>query len=446
MITHPAARRVDREAAQTVRVLTRLLGEPRDFAVRLWDGTTLGPAAAPRFTLILTHPGALRRMFLPPTDRSIGEAFLRGDFEVEGDLEAAIAAAVRAIAAPRSWWEWGALAADALTLPHGRSGSEPPPRARLRGRVHSLARDRAAVRYHYDVGNDFYALWLDRRMVYSCAYFPTGAEELDAAQEAKLEHICRKLRLRPGDSLLDIGCGWGGLVLYAAERYGARALGVTLSEPQARWARERISAAGLADRCRVEVRDYREITEGRFDRIVSVGMFEHVGRSRLAEYFRAAWRLLRPGGFFLNHGIAGNPTPPVWRRLGRRASFVNAYVFPDGDLLPIGETLSSAQAAGFEVRDLEGLREHYARTLRLWVQRLEARGEEALALVGEGKYRTWRLFMAGCADAFAAGRISVFQALLAKPEASGRVTLPWSRADLYTAGDAGGRTAEPNVR
>ncbi len=437
MITQPAAQGIDRQAAQTIQLLTRLLGEPRGFTVRLWNGTTLAPAEPSRFTLVLNHPGALRRMLIPPTDLTVGEAYIRGDFEVEGDLEAAMAEGVRAVTGARPWWEWGALVAQALALPRAGPAAPAVPRARLSGQVHSLRRDRAAVTYHYDVGNEFYALWLDRRMVYSCAYFPTGTEELDAAQEAKLEHICRKLRLRPGERLLDIGCGWGSLVMYAAERFGVEALGVTLSEPQARLARDRIAAAGLEDRCRVEVRDYREVREGPFDKIVSVGMFEHVGRGRMAEYFGRAWALLRPGGLFLNHGIAGNPTPPVWRRLGRWASFINAYVFPDGDLIPVGHALGLAQAAGFEVRDVEGLREHYARTLRLWVQRLEARRAEATALVGKGRYRTWRLFMAGSANGFAANRISVFQALLARPETSGAVALPWSRADIYAAARPG---------
>jgi cyclopropane-fatty-acyl-phospholipid synthase len=268
-------------------------------------------------------------------------------------------------------------------------------------------------------------------MIYSCAYFPTGTEDLNAAQEDKLELICRKLRLRPGERLLDIGCGWGGLVRYAAQRYGVEAVGVTLSEPQAGWARQRIAEAGMTERCRVAVRDYREVSEGEFDKIVSVGMFEHVGASRLSEYFGRVFSLLRPGGLFLNHGIAGRPDPPWWRRLGRRTSFLNAHVFPDGDLVSIGNVIAIAERRGFEVRDVESLREHYARTLRLWVQRLEARRDQAVQLVGEGKYRTWRLFMAASAQGFAAGRISIFQVLLAKPNAAGVVGLPWSRANLY---------------
>ena len=437
MITQPAARRVEERAAtQAVEVLTLLLGEPREYAIRLWNGAVVGAAGAARFTLALNHPGTLRRMFVPPSDLRLGEAYICDDFDVQGDLEAAITAIVRAVTTPRPAREWARLALHALMLPRLPRPDPAPPRAHLRGRVHSLARDRAAARHHYDVGNDFYALWLDHRMVYSCAYFPTSAGDLDVAQEAKLEHICRKLRLQPGERLLDIGCGWGSLVLHAAQRYDVQALGVTLSAPQARWANQHIAEAGLKDRCRVEVRDYREVDESLFDKIVSVGMFEHVGRSRLPEYFGRAWALLRPGGLFLNHGISGRPVPPIWRRLGRRASFINAHVFPDGDLVSVSDALVAAEAAGFEVRDVEGLREHYARTLRLWVQRLQARRDEAVALVGEMKFRTWRIFMAGCAHAFADGRISVFQSLLAKPDAAGTVPLPWSRADVYATRDA----------
>ncbi len=417
----------------TVRILDRLFA-PRAFAVRLWNGTTL-PAAgdAPRFTIVLTHPGALRRMLIPPTDLTIGEAYVRGDFEIEGDLEAAVAAAVAASSA-RSASTWLLASAIALALPRTTPAAPGTvlTRARLRGRLHSLDRDRTAVRHHYDTGNDFFALWLDRRMVYSCAYFPTGTETLDAAQEAKLEHLCRKLRLRPGERLLDIGCGWGALVLYAAERYGVQAVGVTLSEPQARIGQERIAAAGQQHRAAIRVCDYRQVGDGPFDKIVSVGMFEHVGRARLPEYFRQAWDLLRPGGLFLNHGITGRTRPSVWKRLGLRSSFMQAHIFPDGELEPIHESLAAAEAAGFEVRDVENLREHYARTLRLWLANLEAQRDRAMALVGESRYRTWRLYLAASAQGFVAGRTGVCQALLARPDASGTVTLPWTRGDLYT--------------
>lgn len=425
-----AAHADDGAISVTERILDRVFPGPRSFAIRLWNGTTL-PAPEPvPFTLVLTHPGALRRMLLPPTDLAMGEAFVRGDFDVDGDLEAAVATVVDA-ALRRTPATWLAAGLAALSLPRTSAPGSVPPRARLHGRVHSVERDRAAVRHHYDVGNDFYALWLDRRMVYSCAYFPTGAEDLDAAQEAKLEHICRKLRLRPGERLLDIGCGWGGLVTYAAERYGVHALGVTLSEPQAEIGQARIASAGLGDRAEIRVCDYREVAGGPFDKIVSIGMVEHVGRNKLPEYFRQAWTLLKPGGLFLNHGITARGVRTPWRRAAPRGTFMQAHIFPDGELIPVAQVLAPAQDAGFEVRDVENLREHYARTLRLWLGRLDAARARAIVVVGEARYRVWRIFLAASAQGFAAGRTEVFQALLARSETAGAVRLPWSRADLY---------------
>ncbi len=432
----------DRATAVTRAVLTELLGRggPRDFAVRLWDGTVL-PAAEdrePRFTLVLTHPGALRRMFIPPGELTLAEAYLRGDFDIEGDIIAAMAfTETFESLAPRDWLR---LMRQLLRLPATdppqvfREGRQP---ARLRGVRHSRERDRAAVTYHYDVGNAFYALFLGRWMAYSCAYFETPQADLDTAQAAKFEHICRKLRLRPGERLLDIGCGWGGLVVYAAERYGVQAVGITLSEPQAAYGRAWIERAGLTERARIEVRDYRELDPtAPFDKIVSVGMFEHVGRAKLPEYFQSVLRVLRPGGLFLNHGIATQQhRAPGWleRRLLQRGEFVQRYVFPDGELVPISEALSVAERVGFEVRDVESLREHYALTLRHWVRNLEAHHAEAVRLKDERTYRTWRLYMAASAHGFQTGRISVFQALLAKRR-NGEVDLPLTRADLYREG------------
>jgi cyclopropane-fatty-acyl-phospholipid synthase len=434
----------DRHSVAVARAaLATLLGPvaERTYAVRYWDGTVDAPGDRPRFTIVVKSPGALRRMFLPPSELKLGEGYVRGDVDIEGDLEAAAALGValerrlgsrrvlmrgvrKLLALPRD--------ADRAAVRRRRDGLW-----RI-GRRHSRGRDRAAVRSHYDVGNDFYALWLDRSMVYSCAYFPTGSEDIDAAQMAKLEHICRKLRLAPGERLLDIGCGWGGLVRYAAAHYGVEALGITLSERQAELANERIRADGLERRCRVEVRDYRDFAAGvTFDKVVSVGMFEHVGRAQLPTYFREAARLTKPGGLFLNHGIVRAPERErgvmrrVRRLLWQEGKFIERYVFPDGELVPLAEAVRNAEQAGLETRDVESLREHYALTLRQWVARLERQREAAVRLVGEETYRVWRLYMAASAQAFASGRISLAQVLLARPDREGRVRVPATRADLY---------------
>ena len=412
--------------------LEDLLGDyhPRDFAVRMWDGTTwcAEPGQPTRFTLALKHPGALRTMFWPPNEISLAEAYIYDDFDIEGEIENVFRLADHVLTRRRSLVEGLRQARRLLSLPGDRGWPRTGRKAAsLRGARHSKARDRRAVTYHYDIPGEFYALWLDERMVYSCAYFATPDEDLDRAQERKLDYICSKLRLRPGERLLDIGCGWGGLIIHAARRYGVSALGITLSEPQAELANERIGRAGLGDSCRVEVRDYREV-EGRdvYDKLASVGMFEHVGEERLPEYFLRAHRLLRPGGVFLNHGISSNPNTPV----RRGPTFISRYVFPDGELVPIGTTLGAAEGRGFEVRDVESLREHYALTLGHWVRRLEARADEARRITDETTYRVWRLYMSGSAHGFRTGRLNVYQTLLLKPD-RGESGLPLTRADWY---------------
>ena len=315
--------------------------------------------------------------------------------------------------------------------------------AKLNGRRHSIERDREAVRYHYDVSNDFYGLFLDRRLVYSCAYFNTPEDSLDDAQTAKLDLICRKLRLRPGEKLLDLGCGWGGLILYAAQNYGVDATGITLSEPQASLANERIAQAGMTEHCRVLVADYRELNDAdAYDKIASVGMFEHVGEALLPEYFGRAYHLLKPGGVFLNHGIALGLVDPIHDNgtsTGLKArhgpgtgdSFINKYVFPDGELVPIHTSLRAAEETGFEVRDVECLREHYLLTLRNWVRRLEANHERALQFVDESIYRVWRLYMSGCAIMFKTRHMNLYQSLLLKTRADSSHDLPLRRVDWY---------------
>lgn len=430
------------------RVVTDLFGPAahRRFAVRYWDGSTDVPPGTPGFTLVITHPAALRRMLLPPTEMAMVRAYLHGDIDVVGDIEEAAAlgdVAVRRITSPSA----GArLLRDVLAL-SGREAARRPPAGRVasglrsHGRAHSLRRDAHAVRFHYDVGNAFYQLWLDERMVYSCGYFANGDESLDDGQVGKLEHVCRKLRLRAGEHLLDIGCGWGALAIHAAQHHGVRATGITLSLEQAELARERVTAAGLGDRVTIELRDYRTLLErhqrGRYDKIASVGMVEHVGARRLDAYFTAASHALRPGGLFLNHGIVSiararpqSRRARIGGRLWGRNQFIRRYVFPDGDLLPAAAVLASAERAGFELRDVESLREHYTTTLRHWVQRLEASEERARALVGDVTYRVWRLYMAASAYGFRTGRIGVIQSLLAKPHADGRAELPRTRDDL----------------
>jgi cyclopropane-fatty-acyl-phospholipid synthase len=399
----------------------------------LWDGS-LWPAAGERAACVLhlTHPGALRRMLGLPLDLHLGESFIRGDFEVEGDLEAALRVADRLEGAGRRPREFAALVHLIGGLPRAavRDAASLRP-ARLSGVRHSRERDRQAITHHYDVGNEFFRLWLDRRMVYSCAYFERPDDDLDAAQEAKLDLVCRKLRLQPGERLVDIGCGWAGLVMHAAERWGVSAVGINLSAAQIDLGRRRVAEAHLEDRCRIELRDYRELERAAFDKAASVGMFEHVGKDRLVEYFGAAFQALRPGGLFLNHGIATGRDDET-RGFGRRPSFIDRYVFPDGELVSISDALAAAEKAGFEVRDVESLREHYAMTLRHWVRRLEQRQDEAIRAVGAATYRTWRLFMAASAHGFATGRLYVYQAVLEKPRGDGSSALPLTRADLYS--------------
>lgn len=422
-------------------ILQRLFANYKapDFAIRLWDGTQpVAPAEGkPRFTLAIKHPGALRRMFLPPSELNLGEAFIFGDFDIEGDIIAATGLLdyfERVVFSPR---DLIGLARLLFKLPASYHAETMRPGLRPKGRLHSLRRDRQAVQFHYDVSNDFYALWLDERMVYSCAYFRTGEEDIHTAQLQKMEHICRKLRLKPGERLLDIGCGWGGLAIYAAQHYGVDVTGITLSEKQVALARQRIAEAGVADRCRVLLLDYREVpNDPPFDKLVSVGMFEHVGAKLLPLYFAKAWALLKPGGLFLNHGIGSmsNHVPRsglLGRLLMRRNSFMNRYVFPDGELVDIHETLRAAESVGFEVRDVEALREHYALTLRHWVSRLEAHHDQALQHVDEPTYRVWRLFMAASSYGFSRGRLNVYQALLSKDDGQGVSSHPWTRADLY---------------
>jgi len=402
----------------------------RDFAVRGWEGTVWEPDAGQptRFTLVLQHPGSIRKMFWPPRPYTLGEAYIYDDIDIEGDIHAFfnLTGYLYALCSGIGLGQKLRWLKRLFDLPGGSRPRTGRLAARLSGAVHSLERDRQAVSYHYDVSNDFYQLWLDRRMIYTCAYFADPSDDIDRAQERKLDYICRKLRLVPGDRLLDIGCGWGGLVIYAAQQYGVHALGITVSRKQVDLAQERIRQAGLQDRCRVEFQDYREVS-GTFDKLVSVGMFEQIGGEMLPLYFQKAYTLLRPGGVFLNHGISQSG----WEGKPRNQAFSQRYVFPDGELKPIHTTLQAAEQARLEVRDVESLREHYILTLQNWVRRLEARAGEARQLTNETTYRIWRVYMAGAADGFRAARLNLYQTLLVKPD-RGVSGLPMTRADWYS--------------
>ena len=379
-------------------------------AIELWNGKRYAFGERPTVTLRVPSASAVR--YLAHADMAkLGEAYVEGHIDVEGPIGEAIRAAESL----------------ARRLGGDKKGRLP---GMLRN-LHSKKSDAEVIRYHYDVSNDFYGLWLDRRMVYSCAYFRTGEETIDEAQEAKLDHICRKLRLKPGDRFLDIGCGWGALVMHAAERYGVQALGVTLSENQHALANERIKAAGLADRCEVRIQDYRDVPgEGAFDKIASIGMFEHVGLKNLPVYFGAIRRLLADGGIVLNHGITS--VDPESRSVGLGAGeFIGKYVFPHGELPHLSLVVKEMGAAGLEVMDTETWRLHYAKTLEHWSARLEASLDKARAFAGEKRLRIWRAYLAGCAYAFAQGWVSIQQVLAVKSTDPRRNPLPWSREYMY---------------
>ncbi len=387
--------------------------------VRAWDGSTTGPPGAP--TIAVRSPRALRRLLWAPGELGLGRAYVAGEIELEDDVFDTFAAlssggVLSGSSVPYRTppGEWLKLVRSAVAL---RAVGPPPalppeeiPRPRLR-RMHTRDRDARAVAHHYDVGNDFYALVLGPTLVYSCAVWTDENVGLDAAQEAKLDLICRKLGLAPGMRLLDVGCGWGSLALHAARRYGADVVGITLSTEQAGLARERVAEAGLAERVTIRVQDYRDVDDGPFDAVSSIGMAEHVGRARMPEYADVLLRALRPGGRLLHHAIAWSGPDTG----GPDDSFITRYVFPDGELLRLAETVAALEGGGFEVLDVEALRRHYALTLRAWVERLEKNWDAAVGLAGAGRARVWRLYMAGSALAFETGKLGVNQVLAQRP-------------------------------
>jgi cyclopropane-fatty-acyl-phospholipid synthase len=375
----------------------------------LWDGREVALSEKPRVTVRLKGLRAATAL-ARPTLLTLAEAYIDGEVDLEGDVREAIRAAE----------------AIARAIPRPLFQSQGPTNER-----HTKAGDREAIQHHYDVSNEFYSLWLDERMVYSCGYFHHEDDTLEAAQLQKLDHICTKLRLAPGERFLDIGCGWGALVMRAAGKYGVIATGITLSENQHRLANEHIRAAGLQDRCKVILQDYRDMPgEGVYDKVASVGMFEHVGLRNLQVYFNVVRKLLKERGLFLNHGITTSDTRNRAVGLGA-GEFIGRYVFPKGELPHLHRVVHDMSEQDLEVHDVESLRSHYAKTLGFWSDRFEARLDAAVAASSERTSRIWRLYLAGCAYAFEQGWVSIYQVLASKQTQPGRTALPLTREWMY---------------
>lgn len=418
-----------------VAALVRPLVEGRlglDLPLRFefWDGSALGPDQ-PLATLRFNSPDAFRRLLWMPNELGIGRAYVVGDIDVDGPIFDVVLAfrdaKPVALASNSAWRALPTAVKAAKEIGALRRPLPPPPEeARLRGWRHSLRRDSAAIGHHYDVGNDFYRLVLGPSMTYSCARFTHPDTTLEEAQAAKHELVCKKLGLheRPGSRLLDLGCGWGSMAIHAAVHHDAHVLGITISRAQAELARRRVEEAGVSDRVEIRLQDYRDLSGESFDAISSVGMSEHVGHGKIDRYFTTLRSVLAPHGRLLNHAISsiGGST------LGRR-SFVARYVFPDGELIDVGEVVLAMERAGFEVRDVESLREHYARTLRAWVTNLESSWDEAVKAASEARAKIWRLYMAGSAIGFEDGGIAIHQVLGVVPAEGGAAGMPATRRD-----------------
>ncbi len=422
-----------------IRILKHLLGNFPGATVLRSMGDRLNQieVATPEFTLLLRDTAVLRKLIFGRSPLPLADAYINGLVDVQGDLYAALGLKQHFETFDFSLGVRWALLRDAWRLPSKpRNLPTTPFDSGGFSHRHSKNSDQAAISFHYDVSNLFYQLWLDKQMVYSCAYFESPDDTLEQAQANKLDHICRKLRLAPGEHFLDIGCGWGAMVCWAARHYGVQAHGITLSQKQYEYAQARIQAEGLSDRVTVELRDYRDLEgEGVYDKVSSIGMFEHVGLANLPLYNATVKRMLRPGGLFLNHGITHDSEG--WQRT-IDTEFINRYVFPDGELDTVSNIQRRMEQTGFEIHDVEALRPHYAMTLRHWVSRLEQHREEALQYVGESAYRVWRLYMAACALEFESGGTGIYQILASKPNA-GAANVPLTRKDIYTnAGSTAG--------
>ncbi|MEU1514399.1 cyclopropane-fatty-acyl-phospholipid synthase family protein [Streptomyces sp. NPDC005811] len=412
-------------------IVEQLLGGPLPMRIRAWDGSQAGPPGAP--ALVVRNRRALRRMVFKPGELGLARAWVAGDLEIEGDLFVAMDLLSGLI------WE-----RDEDARPLGQALRDPvfrgavldllklagpplppaPPVEEIRrtGHLHTRRTDRRAVSHHYDVGNDFYGIVLGPSMVYSCAYWPHPGSSLEEAQRDKLELVCRKLALKPGQRLLDVGCGWGSLAIHAAGEHGVSVVGITLSREQAAHARKRVADAGLTDRIEIRVQDYRDVTDGPYDAISSIGMAEHVGAAKYLDYANDLYALLAPGGRLLNHQISRRPQQD--ESTYHLDGFIDSYVFPDGELAPLGTTVTQLERAGFEVRDVEPIREHYALTLRRWVARLEDDWTRAVQLTSPGRARVWRLYMAACAVGFERNRLGVNQVLAVRTPESGDSGMP----------------------
>lgn len=394
------------------RFKSGLGGQPLPLSIRFWNGETMRFGEHDSVRLSLNSPKAAVSLS-KPTLGKFARCYVEGEIDLEGDIHEILDLGEK-------------LCVVGECLAQDKKDSQT-----WKWWRHTRSRDRKNISYHYDVSNDFYALWLDQKRVYSCAYFRHPDDTLEAAQEAKLDHICKKLMLQPGESLLDIGCGWGGLVLWAAQHYGVHAVGITLSQNQHDYVQEQIKARGLEGKVEVRLMDYRDVpADMQFDKIASVGMFEHVGRANLDNYFNKIYSLLRPGGLVMNHGItsAGLDTGGLGSDI---SEFIEDYVFPGGELVHAARVIESLARSGLECLDAENLRPHYARTLWQWVHRLEQCSGEARRLIGERKYRIWRIYMAGSAHAFDRGWMALFQVLAGKPHANGSLSYPFTRDHVY---------------